>query len=336
MTETSLTSFANITPEAAKQWRQDGEIVEWQGHRIFTRTGGDVGTPPLLLLHGFPTSCLDWLPTWAGLTAKYHVLAFDFLGFGYSGKPRRHQYDLQEQADLAAHLAATHFKQDFHVLAHDYGVSPGQELLARSSEGTLGHKVLSCAFLNGGLLPSQHRARPIQKLLAGPLGRIMVHLMNRERFGKSFSQVFGKDTQPGKIELDAHWQVIRHNHGNLIQNRLLGYMADRRNHGARWEAVLRRSHCPLALINGTQDPVSGGHLVDAVAELNPEVPVWRLDHLGHYPQTEGPADVMDAYSEFRGALPSEPATVIETGANARNPRKREEAEAGEGGSASAE
>lgn len=293
---------AAITVANAESWRAAGTPILWQGHQIFTRSGGDAGAPPLLLLHGFPTSSLDWLPIWADLTSHYHVLAFDFLGFGFSDKPKRYHYDLQEQADLAVHLAVTHFGQDFHVLAHDYGVSPGQELLARSGEGSLPHKVLSCAFLNGGLLPAQHRARPIQKLLAGPLGGLIVHLMSRERFGKSFSQVFGRDTQPSAAELDAHWHVIRQNDGNLIQNKLLHYMADRRSHGQRWESVIRQPPCPVALINGTQDPVSGGHLVDAVAELNPEIPAWRLDHLGHYPQTEGPADVAAAYAEFRENL----------------------------------
>ncbi|MEM8919220.1 MAG: alpha/beta hydrolase [Pseudomonadota bacterium] len=302
MTNAAPDPSTAITIANAESWRAAGALVLWQGHQIFTRTGGAPDAPPLLLLHGFPTSSFDWLPLWADLTARYQVLAFDFLGFGFSDKPKRHSYDLQQQADLAAHLASTRFGRDFHILAHDYGVSPAQELLARSGEGSLPHQVLSCAFLNGGLLPAQHRARKIQKLLAGPLGGLIVHLMNRQRFGKSFSQVFGRDSQPSAAELDAHWHIICHDGGNRIQNRLLHYMADRRTHGPRWEGVIRQPPCPVALINGTQDPVSGGHLVDAVAALNPEIPAWRLDHLGHYPQTEGAADVAAAYAEFRGGL----------------------------------
>ncbi|WP_430428797.1 alpha/beta fold hydrolase [Parasphingorhabdus sp.] len=298
----TIENSAPITPQSAEQWRADGQFIDWQGHQIFVRSGGDPSAPPLLLLHGFPTSSLDWLPLWEDLTARYRVVAFDFLGFGFSDKPKRHAYDLQDQSDLAAHLAETLLAQDFHLLVHDYGVSPGQELLARQGEGRLAHNLLSCAFLNGGLLPAQHRARPIQKLLTGPFGWLFVRLMNRERFGTSFSEVFGKDSQPGAAELDAYWAVICTNGGHRLQHKLLHYIADRRTHGPRWEAQLTHPPCPIALINGTQDPVSGGHLVDAVAALNPEVPAWRLDHLGHYPQTEGAADVMAAYAEFRGGL----------------------------------
>lgn len=291
-----------ITPQSAAQWREDGQLVDWNGHQIFVRTGGDEGAPPLLLLHGFPTSSVDWLPMWTELTTRYRVLAFDFLGFGYSDKPKRHHYNMLEQSDLAVHLADEHFAANFHILAHDYGVSAGQELLVRSCDGDMAHRVLSCAFLNGGLLPAQHRARRIQKLLTGPFGGLIVHLMIRKSFGKNFSQVFGRDTQPSAAELDAYWALISHKGGNRLQHKLLHYIADRRIHAAYWEAMLTSPPCPIALINGTQDPVSGGHLVDAVAALNPEVPAWRLDHLGHYPQTEGAADVTAAYAEFREGL----------------------------------
>jgi len=291
-----------ITPQTAAQWRKDGQFVEWQGHRIFVRTGGDKVAPPLLLLHGFPTSSLDWLPMWADLTARYRVVAFDFLGFGYSDKPKQHRYDVMEQTDLAAHLAETLFGEDFHILVHDYGVSPGQELLARTGEGSMAHRVLSGAFLNGGLIPAHHRPLRIQKLLVGPFGGLVVRLLNRKRFIKNFSKIFGADTPPSAAELDAYWSVICADGGNQIQHKLLHYLADRRVHAARWEATLKDPPCPMALINGTQDPISGGHLVDAVAEMNPEIPAWRLDHLGHYPQTEGAVDVMAAYAEFRAGL----------------------------------
>jgi len=78
---------APITPQSAAQWRADGQFVDWQGHQIFVRSGGDPSAPPLLLLPGFPPSSLAWLPLWEDLTARYRVVAFDFLGFGFSDKP---------------------------------------------------------------------------------------------------------------------------------------------------------------------------------------------------------------------------------------------------------
>lgn len=289
-----------ISPAAATQWQADGRFFEWRGHRIFVRDGGPKDAPPLLLIHGFPTSSLDWLPLWQELTSQYRVLAYDHLGFGFSDKPRLHRYSIHEQTDIATALIAAEFGTDFHVLTHDYGVSVAQELLARTADGSTANRVLSCAFLNGGLLPEQHRARPIQKLLAGPFGGLLVHFVTRARFEKSFSAVFGPETQPTQAELDAFWSVITHKGGNRIQHKLLHYIADRRAHADRWRHMIAAPPCPITLINGVFDPVSGGHLVDAVAALNPAVPATRLA-LGHYPQTEGPDQVLGAYWAFRAS-----------------------------------
>lgn len=287
-----------ISPRTAEAWAAAGQYFDWNGQRIFYRVDGPADAPPLLLLHGFPTASVDWLPLWADLAKDWRVLAFDYLGFGLSPKPRRHRYSIHEQADIAAALTDERFGRDFHILTHDYGVSVAQELLARSAEGGLPHRALSCVFLNGGLLPEQHRALPIQKLLAGPFGWIFVHLMNRERFMARFAGVFGPDTQPSADELEAFWSMIAASGGNRIQHKLLHYIADRRVHGDRWRAVIADPPCPIGLINGSLDPVSGAHLANAVAALNPAIPVRRLPHIGHYPQTEAPDLVRDAFREF--------------------------------------
>jgi pimeloyl-ACP methyl ester carboxylesterase len=63
---------------------------------------------------------------------------------------------LLEQADLQqALLAHLQVEQPVHILAHDYGDSVAQELLARHYENRLA--VASCVFLNGGLFPETHR-----------------------------------------------------------------------------------------------------------------------------------------------------------------------------------
>lgn len=56
--------------------------------------------------------------------------------------------------------------QPVHVLAHDYGDSVAQELLARHYEGRF--HMASCVFLNGGLFPETHRPALVQKLLLSP------------------------------------------------------------------------------------------------------------------------------------------------------------------------
>ncbi len=63
--------------------------------------------------------------------------------------------------------------------------------------------------------------------------------------------------------------------------------------------ALHNSTIPLALINGSVDPVSGAHMVARYKELK-----CRLDYLGelatigHYPQVEDPVGVTRHFFNF--------------------------------------
>jgi pimeloyl-ACP methyl ester carboxylesterase len=60
--------------------------------KIFYREAGDSKTPTLLLLHGFPTSShmfRDLIPL---LSDRYHIVAPDLPGFGFSDTPDRAQF----------------------------------------------------------------------------------------------------------------------------------------------------------------------------------------------------------------------------------------------------
>ena len=118
----------------------------------------------LVLVHGFPTSSWDWHAVWPALEARFRVVALDMLGYGLSDKPAGHDYSIFEQADLQEALLGRLGIGACHVLAHDYGDTVVQELLARRVEKKPGVGTFhSVCFLNGGLIPGFHRPRPIQR-----------------------------------------------------------------------------------------------------------------------------------------------------------------------------
>ncbi|MFM9785841.1 alpha/beta hydrolase, partial [Streptomyces scabiei] len=84
---------------------------------------------------------------------------------GASEKPREHAYTLVEQADLLERLWERDGVSETELVAHDYGVSVAQELLAREAEGSLGVRLLRVHLLNGGLYPDLHRPQPTQVAL---------------------------------------------------------------------------------------------------------------------------------------------------------------------------
>lgn len=286
------------SPEA---WRAAGAALPWHGHRVFFRVAG--AGPALLLLHGFPTSSWDWRHVWDALAAGHQVIALDYLGFGFSDKPADGPYSVFAYADQAEAVLAHLGVGAVHVLAHDLGDTVAQELLARDRERRAaparGLVIRSACLLNGGLFPETHRPRPIQRLLASPLGPLVARLSDRARFARGLAAVFGPDTQPSAEELDGFWACASHAGGVRLAHRTIRYMAERRQHRARWVGALTDGAVPLAAINGSLDPVSGRHMITRLREVSPAVAVHELPTIGHYPQTEAPADVLAAYAAFR-------------------------------------
>lgn len=299
-----------MTPE---RWRAAGRTFDFRGHAVFyvEQARAPAAGPALLLLHGFPTSSWDWQRLWSALGARFgRVIAADMLGFGFSAKPAAHAYSILDQADLQEALLAQLGIDTVHLLAHDYGDTVAQELLARHGlrhEGAAlpgppaaggGPRIASCVFLNGGLFPETHRARPIQKLLLSPLGPLLSRLTSRRAFGASFAAIFGAGTQPTPAELDQFWSLIRHDGGHRVMHRLIRYMPERRAHRARWVGALQGTRVPLRLIDGADDPVSGAHMARRYGELVPNADVVLLPGIGHYPQTEAPEAVLRAFEDF--------------------------------------
>lgn len=293
-----------MTPEV---WRSLGRVVDRGGRRLFVVDSGPTDSgDAILLLHGFPTSSWDWSPLWSDLSAVHRLVAFDFLGFGFSEKPRRVQLTIAEQADLAEAVARGAGLRRHHLLAHDYGDTVGQELLARDRVRS-SPTISSALFLNGGLFPETHRARTIQKLLAGRLGPILTRVLDRAAFGRSFSAVFGPGTQPSEEALDRFWAIVTERGGKRSLHRGLHYIEERRRFRARWVEALVRSRCPVGLINGSMDPVSGAHMVRRYREVvRPDDFIVELPEIGHYPQVEDPQSVLRAYLDFLAPLEAEP------------------------------
>jgi pimeloyl-ACP methyl ester carboxylesterase len=290
-------SMAGMSSQQLEEWIQSGTTRVLAGERIFVRTSVRQGLAPLLLIHGYPTSSYDWCRVWPQLAERYSLYACDMLGFGMSAKPRDAAYSIAQQADICCALLDACGVAAPHVLAHDYGDTVAQELLARERAGEL--RLGSVCFLNGGLFPETHRARPVQKLLALPLlGPLLAQTMSRAKFDATMRSIWGRNPPPD-AELDDLWALVVRDGGRPALARLINYMEQRRRNRTRWVGALVESRVPRRLICGADDPVSGEHLAVRYRELVPDPDVILLDGVGHYPQLEDPGRVLEAYFAFR-------------------------------------
>jgi pimeloyl-ACP methyl ester carboxylesterase len=283
-----------MAPLAPDAWAAGGQVFRWRGHDLFARVGGRGSS--LLLLHGFPTSSWDWARAWPRLQGQHTLFALDMLGFGRSDKPRDFTYSVVHAAEQWAEFATGMGVTEAHVLAHDYGDSVAQELLARQVAGTLPFRIASVVFLNGGLFPEAHHPLPMQRWLAGPLGPVIARLAGYERFAANLRRIC---TAPlAEDELREHWRLLRLADGHLVLPKLLGYLRERRTHRERWVDALQRAGIPLRLVVGMDDPISGESIARRYRALLPVADIVELTGVGHYPQLEDPDAVVQAVEDF--------------------------------------
>jgi pimeloyl-ACP methyl ester carboxylesterase len=282
-----------------REWQRRGESVEFRGHSIhvFRR---EARGPLLVLLHGFPSSSYDWRLLLEEEPDR-NVLAFDFLGFGLSDKPREHDYSLFWQADLTEELVRRYGdRRPVFLLGHDMGTSVANELMARDLEGQLAMRLAGILLFNGSMVLERASPTPAQRILRSRFGPLFARLSSERVFRHQFGSVFSEAHPLTDREGADQWTLVCHNEGRTLGHRLVSYMDQREEHAERWHGAIRDWPGELSLAWGLRDPVATTEVLAALRELRPEVPVTELPELAHYPQLESARQMAHA---LRGAFP---------------------------------
>jgi pimeloyl-ACP methyl ester carboxylesterase len=291
-------NYANTNKTMNLQfWQQTGKYFDYKGNKIFYHLSGE-SDEILLCLHGFPSASFDYHKIWDELTENFSVLAFDLIGYGFSAKPADFDYTTFQQVDVLQALLEHLQVKKVHILAHDYGNTITQELLARIEENRVSFEIKSICLLNGALFPETHRPILAQKILISPIGFLFGKLIPDSRFKQSLASIFGKQTQPTDEELNDFVTLFRHNNGKNIAHKLIRYMSERAKYRERWVGALERTNVPLRFINGLADPVSGAHLVRRFREIMPHEDIIELVEIGHFPHFEVPSGIIRHFFDF--------------------------------------
>lgn len=106
------------------------------GLKIFYREAGPKDAPTVVLLHGFPSSSHMFRELIPRLSDKYHVVAPDYPGYGYSDAPSPEQYvyTFEHLTDTVDHFLTQQGITKYSIYIQDYGSPVGFRLATRHPE----------------------------------------------------------------------------------------------------------------------------------------------------------------------------------------------------------
>lgn len=129
------TNSANVLqPENYKVVHQ--KVVQVGDAKLFYREAGNPSNPSILLLHGFPTSSLMYRNLIPILADKYHVVAPDLPGFGYTESPDRskYEYTFDNLAKTIDQFTVILKLNKYAIQVFDYGAPVGWRLASAHPE----------------------------------------------------------------------------------------------------------------------------------------------------------------------------------------------------------
>jgi pimeloyl-ACP methyl ester carboxylesterase len=278
-------------------------IVNVDGVEIFYREAGSPKSPTILLLHGFPTSSHMFRDLVPRLADRFHVVAPDYPGFGYSSTPdvTKFEYSFDHLATVMEHFVSAVGLTQYALYLQDFGGPVGFRMAAHHPERVRALIIQNANAYTEGVTPE--------------LRAILLRL-NRERTpemrakaAELFELPYTKRqfmegvSDPTLVSPDAweHAQWGMDRPGNKdIQYALHADYANNFDHYDEWHAYFRRFQPPTLVVWGKGDFVFGVPGALAYQKDLKKIEVHILD-AGHFAlETNGP-EIADYIVSFLAA-----------------------------------
>jgi pimeloyl-ACP methyl ester carboxylesterase len=257
--------------------------VAIDGVKIFYREAGAPDAPAVLLLHGFPTSSHMFRDLIPRLADKYHVVAPDYPGFGYSDAPDRMQfsYTFDNYARPMSRFTEQIGLGSYALYVMDYGAPVGFRLATGAPD-----KVRAIIVQNGnaydeGMTSFWDPIRAFWKTGTGPEREAMRSQLSPEATRWQYTDGV-KDLSllsPDTWTLD---QALLDRPGNReIQ---LDLVYDYRSNPPlypQWQSYFRERQPPMLVVWGQNDKIFVAAGGAAYKRDNPKAEIHMLD-TGHF------------------------------------------------------
>jgi len=251
---------------------------------------GGTGDPPLLLLHGFDSSVLEFRRLWPRLVPHSHTWLVDLLGFGFTERQPNFPFS---PAAIKAHLYSfwqTQIGQPMVLVGASMGGAAALDFALTHPDAVAALVLIDSAGLAAG--PA------MGKLMVPPLDRWATAFLRNPGVRRRISRQAYFDpalvTEDAEACADLHLACPRWSEALIAFTKSGGYNFLRPR--------IQDMTCPTLVLWGRQDKILGTADADAFQRVLTNGSLVWIDRCGHVPHLEQPEATAAAMVGFLGSL----------------------------------
>jgi pimeloyl-ACP methyl ester carboxylesterase len=287
----AMTALASEKSEAAGRITYKTQQVGTV--KIFYREAGSPTHPTIVLLHGFPSSSHMFRDLMPQLSAKYHLIAADMPGYGYSDQPSPDQfaYTFDHIADVMDQFLDSVGVTKYSIYIQDYGAPIGFRLFLKhpdriqaiiTQNGNAYEEGLS-SFWTDSIVPYWKDKNPETEKKIRDLLTIET---TKFQYTKGYRNL--QDISPDSYTFD---QIALDRPGNdVIQLALFYDYQNNVKQYPQWQQALRKAKPPVLAVWGKNDPIFLPAGASAFKRDVPEAEIHFVDS-GHFALEEDSAEI---------------------------------------------
>jgi pimeloyl-ACP methyl ester carboxylesterase len=258
--------------------------VEVNGYKMFYREAGDQRSPTIVLLHGFPSSSHMYRNLIPKLADNLHVIAPDYIGFGYSDAPKAADFNYTFD-NVAAQVESLLFGvlglEKFSIYVQDYGAPVGYRIASKHPEAIETIVVQNGNAYVEGIGSAFDPMKPFwakrNKETEKPVRALLT--VDTTAFQYTHGAKNVKQISPDNWTFD---QIFLDRPGNYaIQLDLLYDYQSNVGHYDEWHEYFRTSQPPMLILWGKHDPFFTVEGAKAYQRDLPKAELILLD-TGHF------------------------------------------------------
>ena len=290
--------------ERARHWLQAGSHFSWVPREplqhtdsldIFHAEFGDREAPLLLMVHGFPTSSIDWQDVASELSGTHRVCVLDLPGFGFSDKPAGETYTLRRDSELLAYYVEEILGASTGaVIAHDRGDSVALAFTIRCAADEFAFEPTNLVLSNGNIFLPLSNLTDYQRQLLDPRTAPSLDFMTAEMFAAGLGlSMFAPPRAPDDPVIAALADTFAYNDGMAVMHGTIQYLVERAENERQWLDSLAALPVKTTLVWGLCDTVAplrvAAHVWDNYLVNKPGAnEFWVLPRANHYLQNDQP------------------------------------------------